>query len=177
MRIDRKPLRLTLAALVTLFGACTTAPPAPVVQTPAPAPVAIAPPAVEAPAVRPAPMPTPKHLHEADWRRAAAEHIHGIHQARIFPGRPPHPLKAVVVLQLTVGPDGRVHRADVLRAPEHAKHLGSEAVRLAMAASPLPPPPAQIVARGSLRITETWLFRADEQFQLRTLALTQDLRS
>lgn len=96
-----------------------------------------------------------------------------VNRTRVFEGRPPHPLKAIVVLELTVAADGRVQRASVLRAPDHARELGAEAVRTVQAASPVPPPPQSVVSRGATRFTETWLFRNDNQFQLRTLAQTQ----
>lgn len=112
-------------------------------------------------------------LSEADWRRALAQHILAANRDRVFEGRPPHPLKAIVVLDLTVGADGRLHQATVLRAPDHARELGAAAVRAAQAASPLPPPPRALVGRGAVRVTETWLFRQDDRFQLRTLAQTQ----
>jgi protein TonB len=120
--------------------------------------------------VQPAPV---QSLTEADWRRALAQHILAINRERVFEGRPPHPLKAIVVLELTVGLDGRLQRASVLRAPDHARELGADAVRAAQAASPLPPPPRALLSRGAVRFTETWLFRDDNRFQLRTLAQTQ----
>jgi len=44
-------------------------------------------------------------------------------------------------------------------------------VRTVQAAVPLPPPPPALLGRGtSVRFTETWLFREDDRFQLRTLA-------
>jgi TonB family protein len=140
--------------------AATVKPPAPVVATPAPPPPAVA--------VRP-----PSQMSEAEWRRALAQHIMQVNRDRVFDGRPPHPLKAIVVLELTVAADGRVQRASVLRAPDHARELGAEAVRTAQAASPLPPPPRSVAGQGATRFTETWLFRHDNQFQLRTLAQTQ----
>jgi protein TonB len=111
---------------------------------------------------------------ESDWRRALAQHILTVNRDRVFEGRPPNPLKAVVVLELAVGADGRVQNASVMRAPDHARELGAVAVRTAQAASPLPPPPRALLGRGtSVRFTETWLFRQDDRFQLRTLAQTQ----
>lgn len=102
-----------------------------------------------------------------------AQHIQSVNRQRVFDGRPPHPLKAIVVLELTVASDGRIERANVLRAPGHAPELGAEAVRMVQAASPLPPPPRSVAGRGSVRLTETWLFRQDNLFQLRTLAQAQ----
>jgi protein TonB len=152
-----------IALFVAVFG-CASPPLPPAGPTPQPAP-ASPPPA----ALPPAATPTT----EADWRQALAQHILAANRDSVFEGRPPHPLKAIVVLELTVDPDGRVQRASVLRAPDHARELGAVAVRTAQAASPLPPPPRALLGRGSVRLVETWLFRDDNRFQLRTLAQTQ----
>ncbi len=155
-------------ALGALLGvaACTMPTPEPPRPAPQQRPAPPGPPA--ATPSRPAGPMT-----ETEWRRVLAQHILDANRERVFEGRPPHPLKAIVVLELTIGADGGLQRAAVLRAPAHARHLGAEAVRTAQAAAPLPPPPSSLAGRGSIRVTETWLFRADERFQLRTLAETQ----
>jgi len=142
---------------------------------PPPAPTAAPTPPAAAPAVAPkaGAQRQGEFLTESDWRRALAQHILAVNRERVFEGRPPHPLKAVVVLELTVGSDGRLQRATVLRVPDHARELGADAIRIAQAASPLPPPPRALLGRGAVRLTETWLFRDDNRFQLRTLAQTQ----
>jgi protein TonB len=151
-----------------LIAACAapSAPPTPEGQ-PASRPVT--------PALPPgAPSPKPAEPQsEAHWRRALAQHIQATNRERVFEGRPPHPLKAIVVLELTIGADGRLQRATVLRAPDHARELGAEAIRTAQAASPLPAPPRALLGRGAARLTETWLYRGDNRFQLRTLAEMQ----
>jgi len=158
-------------AVGVLVAACT-APPGPPTQEGQPAPRPVT------PAVPPgAPSPKPAEPQsEAHWRRALAQHIQATNRERVFEGSPPHPLRAIVVLELTIGADGRLQRATVLRAPDHARELGAEAIRTAQAASPLPPPPRALLARGAARLTETWLFRSDNRFQLRTLAETQRIQ-
>jgi protein TonB len=84
-------------------------------------------------------------------------------------------LRAVVVLEVAVAADGQVRNATLLRVPDHSRDLGRVAMRAVSAASPLPPPPRTLVAAGAYRFTETWLFREDGKFQLRTLALPQAL--
>ena len=155
-------------AVGVLVAACTAPPaPPPPEGQPAPRPVT---PAVPpgAPSTKPA-----EPQSEAHWRRALAQHIQATNRERVFEGSPPHPLRAIVVLELTIGADGRLQRATVLRAPDHARELGAEAIRTAQAASPLPPPPRALLGRGAARLTETWLFRGDNRFQLRTLAEMQ----
>jgi TonB family protein len=161
-------LRWSAAVAAVAGVAACVAPPAPA-PTPAPAPAPR--PSVTAPPTV-VPLPSPS-LSEADWRRAMAQHIQAVNRQRVFEGRPPHPLKAIVVLELTVAADGRIERASVLRAPAHARELGGEAVRTVQAASPLPAPPRALLSRGSVRLTETWLFRNDNLFQLRSLAQNQ----
>lgn len=159
------PVLLGLSACAPTPVPPPARPPSP---PPAPQPSAPSPQAAAPSARKPAESET-----EQQWRRALAEHIVAANRERVFDGRPPNPLKAVVVLELTVGADGRLQRATVLRAPEHARNLGAEAVRTAQAASPLPPPPRDLASRGAVRFTETWLFRDDNRFQIRTLALPQ----
>jgi protein TonB len=156
--------RLALWVVVAFAMVACASPPAP--TRPAPAPV----PPAQAPQVKPPPEP-PRT--EADWRRAVAHHIHSVNAAKVFEGRPPYPLKAVVVLELTVAADGRLQRLSVLRTPAHARELGDEAIRTVRAAAPLPAPPRALLGTGNVRFTETWLFREDDRFQLRTLALEQ----
>jgi protein TonB len=153
-----------VAALLLAGCSAPSAPPAAPAAAPLPRPAAPAP-----PAGKPERAQT-----EADWRRALAQHILTVNKDRVFEGRPPHPLKAVVVLDLEVGADGRIRHASVMRAPKHARELGPVAVRTVHAASPLPAPPRALLGRGtSVRFTETWLFRDDDRFQIRTLAQEQ----
>lgn len=165
----RSHWRIFMAVAGLVLASCSV-PPAPPAAPAAP-PSASRPtsPAAAPPAARPSDAQS-----ESDWRRSLAQHILTVNKDRVFEGRPPHPLKAVVVLELAVGADGRIQNASVMRAPEHARELGAVAVRTAQAASPLPPPPRALLGRGTaVRFTETWLFRQDNRFQLRTLAQTQ----
>jgi protein TonB len=156
-------------ALAATLVSCSAPP------VPSPVPAAVPPsPRPAAPAASPRAARPSEALSESDWRRALAQHILAVNKERVFEGRPPQPLKAVVVLELAVSADGRIQGASVMRAPAHARELGAVAVRTAQAASPLPPPPRALVGRaGSVRFTETWLFRQDDRFQLRTLAQVQ----
>jgi hypothetical protein len=75
----------------------------------------------------------------------------------------------VVVVQMTVAPDGKVLKSEVLRRPDYAASEAALAVKTAHAASPLPPVPSS-AGKGNIQVAETWLFRKDGTFQLRTLA-------
>jgi len=105
-----------------------------------------------------------------DWKRVAAEKVY---RAQLFDGRPEHLLRALIVVEATVDREGKVTRSKILRSPGIAS-LDDVALTSLKAASPLPAPPAKLVARGPLVFSETWLFRKDGRFQLRTLALAQE---
>lgn len=155
---------LAVAVALTISGCgATPEPPGTSARAPATKPS-------QPPVAKPVPAPA---VSEAQWREAVARHIQQRNAAKVFEGRPPHPLKAIVVLELTVSADGRVERASVLRTPSHARELGDEAVRTVRTAAPLPAPPRPLLRNGSYRFSETWLFRQDNRFQLRTLAQEQ----
>ena len=144
-----------------------------------PAPIVSAP--VETVDVRPAhASPTAPKVRLAaldpaleDWKRTAAEKVYAVNRTQLFEGRPEHLLRAVIVVEVTVDREGRVTRSKILRSPGIAS-LNSVALGSLKAASPLPAPPSKLVARGPLIFSETWLFRKDGRFQLRSLALAQE---
>jgi protein TonB len=53
------------------------------------------------------------------------------------------------------------------------RSLERRAIQSVRAAAPLPIPAAGLLRRGAADITETWLFRDDGRFQVRTLAQVQ----
>ena len=166
-----------------LLAACGSpapapAPSAPVASRTQPAPIVTPP--VETIDVRHATPPTAPKVRLAaldpaleDWKRTAAEKVYAANRAQLFDGRPEHLLRAVIVVEATVDHEGRVTRSKILRSPGIAS-LNSVALASLKAASPLPAPPSKLVARGPLVFSETWLFRKDGHFQLRSLALAQE---
>ena len=99
--------------------------------------------------------------------------MYAVNRKSLFDGRPEHLLRAVIVVEVTVDREGKVTHSKILRSPGIAS-LDIVALRSLKAASPLPAPPSKLVARGPLVFSETWLFRKDGRFQLRTLALPQE---
>lgn len=165
-----------------ILAACTAPAPAPSAVPPTassapPAPIVKAP--IETVDVRPsAPARSAARLAALDptledWKRSAAERVHAVNRNHLFEGRPEHLLRAVIVVEVTVDREGRVTRSHILRSPG-IKSLDSAALGSLKAASPLPAPPSRLVARGPLVFSETWLFRKDGKFQLRSLALPQE---
>lgn len=172
--------RCALIVMLALAGcgAPATAPPASSGPTPAP----IVTPPIQTVDVAPAApaSPSSSKLRLAprdpaldDWKRVAAERVYAVNRSQLFDGRPEHLLRAVIVVEATVDRDGKVTRSKILRSPGIAS-LNDVALTSLKAASPLPAPPAKLVARGPLVFSETWLFRKDGRFQLRTLALPQE---
>jgi protein TonB len=173
-RLSRCVLIMTLA-----LAACgSPAPTPPKVSGPSPAPIVTPP--IQTVDAAPSASPAPSGLRLAardpaldDWKRVAAERVYAVNRTHLFEGRPEHLLRAVIVVEVTVDREGKVTRSKILRSPGIAS-LDTLALGSLKAASPLPAPPAKLVARGPLVFSETWLFRKDGRFQLRTLALPQE---
>jgi protein TonB len=158
--IRRIALYLACAVIV---AACTSQQPAPPVVQPAPAPAAV-----------PVPLEAPK---SSSWtvdgyKKDAALWIYGANAKGLYEGAPPPILKSVVVLSISVDSRGHPTRVTVLRSNGFTE-LDKLAVQSVKRADPLPPPSRMIMRGGGLEFTETWLFRDDGRFQLRTLAATQ----
>ena len=114
--------------------------------------------------------PAPRGQTLAQWKRLAAERIHYQNKQHTYEGKAPDIVHAVIVVQMTVAPDGKVLKTDILRSPDYAGAEAALAVKSAYAASPLPPVPVASGSNRPIQVAETWLFRKDGRFQLRTLA-------
>lgn len=159
---------LLAALLVAACGAPTSpAPEKPAAPPPAPA-VAPAPPAAPQAAVPKLPPPrTPLDAYKLD----VAQRILSANAAHTFEGRPPEILQAVVVLQFTIERSGTLTGLKTLRS----RHPAQEKVALASvrAAAPFPAPPVALLRSSRVEVAETWLFRDDGKFQIRSLAEPQ----
>lgn len=103
------------------------------------------------------------------YKADVARHITRANAAHVYGGAPPPMLKSIVVLQITVDAKGRAH-ARVFRS-NGFRELEARALQSVKRASPLP---AWSGARGRpVRYLETWLFRADGRFQIRSIAQPQ----
>ena len=105
------------------------------------------------------------------YKHRVACHLHRRNQDQLFAGAPPPVLKSVVVLSLKVDSRGQP-AVQVLRS-NGIRDLERRAMQAVRDAAPLPPPQQQLLRRGTADLTETWLFRDDGQFQLRSLAAVQ----
>jgi periplasmic protein TonB len=106
------------------------------------------------------------------YKKDAALWISSVNQKHLYEGAPPAMLKSVVVLAIAVDTGGNPLRVAVLRSNGYTE-LEKAAVQSVERAAPLPQPSRLIVRHGSLEYTETWLFRDDGRFQIRTLAQPQ----
>jgi periplasmic protein TonB len=174
--------RASWLLIAGLSSACTAPPPAPLpapTSRPAPPPAAVVGPKPDVIAATEPPSPArvarlaPLNPALESWKQRAAERIHEINGKSLFEGRPEHLLRAVVVVELTVDREGKVTSSKIMRSPGIGD-LNNAALRSLRAASPLPAPPSSLLVRGTLVYQETWLFRKDGRFQLRSLALPQE---
>lgn len=160
---------LTLLALIALLvlGALTacstfspsTAPPA----APAAARIDPLPPA--------APALPPSRTLDA-YKADVARHIMDRNPERIFDGRLPPMLPAIVVLNITVDGDGRLTDVQVQRSRDQ----GASEVALASLrrSGPLPKPYGLAPPKGgAMTFSETFLFAEPYRFQIRSLAEAQ----
>lgn len=149
----------------TASNAPDTAPPAPPqVQSAPPGPVVTAP----VPSISPRKPTGPLD----EYKQRNALRILQANSSQIYDGAPPHFLKSVVVLIFVVDSRGQLASSRVLRGNGH-KQLEEVALASVKRAAPFDPPPKQLLRGNRIEITETWLFRDDGKFQVRSVALPQ----
>jgi TonB family protein len=104
-----------------------------------------------------------------EYKRRFARSVAAANSRALADSLPPI-LKSVVVLDITVGADGTLDRVVVWRSNGYTEleRAALESVRRMRAA---PPPPAQALMGGSsVRFLETFLFRPDGLYQVRSIA-------
>ena len=104
------------------------------------------------------------------YRTDAARHFYEEYRSRIFRGRLPPLIHAVVVVETTVDENGRASRVDLVRGPSHAPDV-SAAVIEAIRRAQLPKPQR---LTGNIKFTEIWLVTKDGRFQLDALTEGQN---
>jgi len=106
------------------------------------------------------------------YKRDVAKQIYRANRQHLFEGAPPPTLKSVVVLTIKVDSDGKLTHVSVLRSNRYTA-LEALAMQSVRDAAPLPRPNRFVMKRGVAEFVETWLFRNDDHFQIRTLAESQ----
>ena len=157
-----KPLpRIAAAAL--LLSACAHQPPAGSPSGAAPA--AAAPAATSAPAAS-------RAFNVAGYKTDVANRVYEANSEQVFSGKPPPLLRSIVVVSVVVDENGKLISSRVFRDNGDAE-ARSMALASLQRASPLPRPARAVLSGGKVEYLESWLFRRDGKFQMRTLAEIQ----
>lgn len=106
------------------------------------------------------------------YKRDAARRVYFRNTAQLFDGAPPPVLKSIVVLSIKIDATGLPLAVGVMRS-NGFRDLEQRAIKSVRDAAPLPIPHSAVVKRGSVDYVETWLFRDDGRFQIRSLADVQ----
>ncbi len=161
-----------LAALLAL-GACTTTKPDAGDTTPAPSTSASAgddkKPTAQVPSGR---LITPQTPAIRTYRKIGAGHIYKTYPKRLYKGKIPPLVYAVVVTETELDSTGRVTAVHFSRTPSHAPEVSGKIAELIREASPFPSPGKL----GAHTYVDTWLWDKSGQFQLDTLTLGQRSR-
>ena len=116
-----------------------------------------------------APVEVPEARNLEEYKAQVAHAILHANAPHTFIGRLPEVLKSVVVLQVSIDRNGLAYDVKMFRSNGY-KDLEARAMQSVRAAA-LPKPSGAVTGgRGYVTFTETWLFRDDGKFQIRTLA-------
>ncbi len=166
----RRLLPLYAAALAACAPTQTGTP----VAIPESSSTAPAAPAAE-PAVAAAPAPTRPARPASpldEYKQRAAARIVQANTAHVYDGEPPHLLKSVIVLVVNIDAKGNVTASRIMRGNGH-RDLEQLALASVKRAAPFDAPPRSLMRGSTLEVTETWLFRSDNKFQIRSIAAPQ----
>lgn len=120
-----------------------------------------------------APAPVAPSYTLKDYQQGVARRIVQA-SAQTYAAPLPEVMKSIVVLEITVDAAGGASAVPV-RSNGYA-HLEERALASVAKAAPFTPPaPALLQGTGSVRFLETFLFRDDEYFQVRSLVPNEKL--
>ncbi len=106
------------------------------------------------------------------YRKTGARHIYKAYANRIYKGKIPPLVYAVVVVETDIDADGKVTNVSFSRVPSHAPEVPPMIAELIKATSPLPSPGKL----GGHTYVDTWLWDKSGKFQLDSLTLGQRSR-
>lgn len=106
------------------------------------------------------------------YRKTGARHIYKAYANRIYKGKIPPLVYAVVVVETDIDADGKVTNVSFSRVPSHAPEVPPMIAELIKATSPLPSPGKL----GRHTYVDTWLWDKSGKFQLDSLTLGQRSR-
>jgi TonB family protein len=163
--VDHKLKAAWVIAAAMLISAC--APQGRVALPPPAAPPAASP---AAPPVA-APAPRPQAPGDVEAYKALVASEIWLRNAEVYSDPVPDMLKSIVVLEITIDRAGNPIDVSVYRS-NGFKHLETRALESIVRAAPFPAPAAGVLeGPGCVTFLETFLFRADERFQLRSLVM------
>jgi len=99
------------------------------------------------------------------YKMDAARHVYKAYPDKIFKGKLPPLIHAVVVLEVSVDEQGNVRDINTIRVPTHAPDVTVAVKEMIQRASPMPAP----ARMGGVKFTEVWLVDKSGRFQLDTL--------
>ncbi|MDQ0571447.1 protein TonB [Variovorax paradoxus] len=106
------------------------------------------------------------------YRKTGARQIYKAYAQRIYKGKIPPLVYAVVVVETELDANGNVTNVTFSRVPSHAPEVPGKIAELIKAASPLPSPGRL----GAHTYVDTWLWDKSGNFQLDSLTLGQRSR-
>ncbi|MEO6410005.1 MAG: hypothetical protein ABIO45_14800 [Burkholderiaceae bacterium] len=159
---------ICLAFCLLLFGCASrvplTAPVAPASTASVPTPVAVE--TARTPIVSASVPSKASNATDAKaYRVDGARHLYAAYPDRIFKGKLPPLMHAVVVTEIELDPAGNVRDIQMVRVPSHAPEVVVKVREMIRAASPLPAPHRM----GGTRYTDIWLVDKSGRWQLDTL--------
>ncbi len=101
------------------------------------------------------------------YRSYGAQHLYGLHRERIFKGKLPPMMYAVMITETEVDAAGQVVHVKVIRPPAAAQEVTPWVLSLIRRAAPYPAPVK--MAGGSASWREIWLVDKTGTFQVDSL--------
>jgi len=126
-------------------------------------------PTLDGTAVSIAPAAAIKASEAADakgYRLDGARHFYAVYADRIYQGKLPPLIHAVVVVEIDLDAQGRVVNMQLVRGPSHAPDVAQAVQDMIRQASPLPAP----AKLGGVKYIEIWLVDKSGRFQLDALS-------
>lgn len=164
-------IRVLIVVLAIALSGCTLLPKAETTET------KDATPELPAPVTAKSDVPTVRLITSQTpaikaYRKIAAAHIYKAYPKRIYKGKIPPLVYAVVVVETDIDAQGKVLDVFYSRVPSHAPEVPPKIAELIKATSPLPDPGKL----GAHTYVDTWLWDKSGNFQLDSLTLGQRSR-
>jgi len=113
-------------------------------------------------------VPTSGARTAAQYRHDLCRHVYRCYPGRVYPGRLPPLLHAIMVTEVLVGADGGLKELSVLRRPAAATEVIPWVLALVERAAPFPAPTH--LSTEQARWRETWLVDKSGRFQVHALS-------